>query len=120
MTEVLPGFTFQTQMQEMEATLNTVSQEYNTLEKEETQWRNKEVDMKHEVEKYEVVLKENQLKVKHWKKELSKLSLQTAGLADDSPQQLETLTEDQVEIMDKEDIQVPNDGVNVLLIVTER
>ena len=97
---------FQTKMQEMEATLKTVSEEFTVLEQEETDLKSKEVDIKHEVEKYEVVYKENQQKVKHWKKELDKLSLQSVGLADDTPQQLETLTEEELETIDKEDIQV--------------
>ena len=93
-------------MQEMEATLETVSEEIAALEKEENEIKTKEVDIKHEVEKYEVVLKENQQKVRYWKKELSNLSLQSVGLVDDTPQHLETLNEEQVEIIDKEDIQV--------------
>ena len=40
------------------------------LEQEETKMRSQEVDIKHEVEKYETVLKENQQKVKHWQKEV--------------------------------------------------
>lgn len=55
----------------MEKTLEGIKREFTELEKDENEARNKEVDMKHELEKFEAVLKENQQKVKYWQKEVS-------------------------------------------------
>ena len=54
----------------MEGSLEELRKEVAELEQEETKMRSREVDIKHEVEKYETVLKENQQKVKHWQKEV--------------------------------------------------
>lgn len=54
----------------MEESLEFLKKEVAVLEQEETKMKSKEVDIKHEVEKYESVLKENQQKVKHWQKEV--------------------------------------------------
>ena len=58
----------------MEGCLESMHQELDVIEQEETKLRGQEVDIKHEVEKYEAVLKENQQKVKHWQKEVRKPS----------------------------------------------
>lgn len=57
-------------MSAMEESLEGLRKEVAELEQEETKMRSQEVDIKHEVEKYETVLKENQQKVKHWQKEV--------------------------------------------------
>ena len=57
-------------MSEMEESLEGLRKELEAVEKEENKLRAQEVDIKHEVEKYETVLKENQQKVKHWQKEV--------------------------------------------------
>ena len=54
----------------MEEFLEFLKKEVAVVEQEETKMKSKEVDIKHEVEKYESVLKENQQKVKHWQKEV--------------------------------------------------
>lgn len=54
----------------MEESLEFLKKEVAVLEQDETKMKSKEVDIKHEVEKYESVLKENQQKVKHWQKEV--------------------------------------------------
>lgn len=54
----------------MEESLEFLKKEVAVVEQEETKMKSKEVDIKHEVEKYESVLKENQQKVKHWQKEV--------------------------------------------------
>ena len=54
----------------MEESLESLRKELEAVEKEENKLRAQEVDIKHEVEKYETVLKENQQKVKHWQKEV--------------------------------------------------
>ena len=57
-------------MSEMEESLEELRKELEAVEKEENKLRAQEVDIKHEVEKYETVLKENQQKVKYWQKEV--------------------------------------------------
>lgn len=54
----------------MEESLEFLKKEVAVVQQEETKMKSKEVDIKHEVEKYESVLKENQQKVKHWQKEV--------------------------------------------------
>lgn len=54
----------------MEESLEFLKKEVAVVEQEETKMKSKEVDIKHEMEKYESVLKENQQKVKHWQKEV--------------------------------------------------
>ena len=54
----------------MEESLEGLRKELEAVENEENKLRAQEVDIKHEVEKYETVLKENQQKVKHWQKEV--------------------------------------------------
>ena len=60
----------QQEMSEMEESLEGLRKELEAVEREENKLRAQEVDIKHEVEKYETVLKENQQKVKHWQKEV--------------------------------------------------
>ena len=57
-------------MSAMEESLGNLRKELEAVEQEESKLREQEVDIKHEVEKYETVLKENQQKVKHWQKEV--------------------------------------------------
>ncbi|XP_073255953.1 structural maintenance of chromosomes protein 4-like [Porites lutea] len=96
----------QQEMSEMEESLEGLRKELEAVEKEENKLRAQEVDIKHEVEKYETVLKENQQKVKHWQKELSKLSLQpVSASADAEPEEsLPTLTREELEGVDKETV----------------
>ena len=54
----------------MEESLEGLRKDLEAVEQEENKLRAQEVDIKHEVEKYEIVLKENQQKVKHWQKEV--------------------------------------------------
>ena len=63
----------QEEMSAMKESLECLGKELAVVEQEETKMRSKEVDIKHEVEKYETVLKENQQKVKHWQKEVYQL-----------------------------------------------
>jgi len=90
----------------MEGSLEVLRKEVAELEQEETKMRSREVDIKHEVEKYETVLKENQQKVKHWQKELNKLSLQSLSTsAETEPEEsLATLPRDELEGIDKETV----------------
>ena len=65
-------------MSEMEESLEGLRKELEAVEKEENKLRAQEVDIKHEVEKYETVLKENQQKVKHWQKEVRNAACEQA------------------------------------------
>ena len=57
-------------MKEAETALNEVKAEVAKLEDEENQLQKDVVDVKHELEKYENIMKTNQQKIKHWKKEV--------------------------------------------------
>lgn len=63
----------QQEMSAMEESLEGLKKELEAVEQEESKLRGKEVDIKHEVDKYEAVLKQNQEKVKHWQKEVCML-----------------------------------------------
>lgn len=57
-------------MKEAETALNEIRVEVGKLEEEENQLQKDVVDVKHELEKYENLVKTNQQKIKHWKKEV--------------------------------------------------
>ncbi|KXJ26205.1 Structural maintenance of chromosomes protein 4 [Exaiptasia diaphana] len=59
----------QKQLKEKEQVLKKSANEYAAVEAKEQALREKEVDIKHEVEKFDGILKENHHKVKHWKNE---------------------------------------------------
>ncbi|XP_031567027.1 structural maintenance of chromosomes protein 4-like [Actinia tenebrosa] len=95
----------QKRMTEMEEVLEKTKKEFAEVEAEENELRSKEVDLKHEVEKFEAIFKENQQKVKHWQKELSKLELQSVGLSDNQQDEsLPTLTNEELTNIDKQAI----------------
>ena len=54
----------------MEESLESLKKELEGVEQEENKLRSKEVDIKHEMDKFESVLNENKSKEKHWKKEV--------------------------------------------------
>ena len=54
----------------MEESLETLRKELEAVELEENKLRSKEVDIKHEMDKFESVLNENKSKERHWKKEV--------------------------------------------------
>ncbi|KXJ26202.1 Structural maintenance of chromosomes protein 4 [Exaiptasia diaphana] len=57
------------QLKEIEQVLKKSANEYAAVEAKEQVLREKEVDIKHEVEKFDGILNENHHKVKHWKNE---------------------------------------------------
>ena len=57
-------------MKGMEETLEGIRGEISKLEKEEETLAKENVEVKHELEKYETVIKENTQKMKYWKKEV--------------------------------------------------
>ncbi|XP_027044472.1 structural maintenance of chromosomes protein 4-like [Pocillopora damicornis] len=96
----------QEEMLAMEESLEFLKKEVAVVEQEETKMKSKEVDIKHEVEKYESVLKENQQKVKHWQKELSRLTLVSASVIAEAEadEGLPTLSRGELEGIDKETV----------------
>ena len=57
-------------MSAMEESLENLRKELEAVEQEENKLRGQEVDIKHEMDKYESVLRDNQNKQKHWQKEV--------------------------------------------------
>ena len=58
-------------MKAAETALQEVNKELAKLEDDETAIQKDVVDVKNELEKYQNIIKENQQKIKHWKKEVS-------------------------------------------------
>ncbi|KAL3847105.1 hypothetical protein ACJMK2_018035 [Sinanodonta woodiana] len=65
----------QEKMKEAEKALNEVGKEVARLEEEDNKLQKEVVDIKHELDRYDGIIKSNQAKAKHWKKELGQLSL---------------------------------------------
>ena len=57
-------------MKAAETALQEVNKELAKLEDEETVLQKDVVDVKNELEKFQNIVKENQQKIKHWKKEV--------------------------------------------------
>ena len=57
-------------MKDAETALNEMKREVTRLEEEENKLQKEVVDIKHELEKFENIMKTNQQKIKHWKKEV--------------------------------------------------
>lgn len=59
-------------MKAAETALSEVNKELAGLEEEENNLQKEVIDVKNELEKCQNLIKENQAKVKHWKKEASR------------------------------------------------
>lgn len=57
-------------MKEAETALNEVKAVVAKLEEDENKLQKDFVDVRHELEKFENIMKTNQQKIKHWKKEV--------------------------------------------------
>ena len=57
-------------MQECEDGLSTLRKENQQLEEEFNKMKSEEVDVKNDLEKCDAQVKENEAKIKHWKKEV--------------------------------------------------
>ena len=57
----------------MEVELKGIQTEMAKIEEEEKVMQKDQIEIKHELEKYDTVVKDNALKIKHWKKEVSTL-----------------------------------------------
>ena len=58
-------------IKEVEVELKGVQEEMAKIEEEVKGLKKDEIEIKHELEKYQTVVKDNALKIKHWKKEVS-------------------------------------------------
>ena len=59
-------------MKEAETALAEIVKEVAKLEEEEGGLQKDNLEVKHELERYEAIIRENTSKIKHWKKEVSK------------------------------------------------
>ena len=57
-------------MKEMQKKLEEVKLAFEATDKEEGELRSKEIDVKHELQKFENTLKENNNKIRHWKEKV--------------------------------------------------
>ncbi|XP_047130345.1 structural maintenance of chromosomes protein 4 isoform X1 [Hydra vulgaris] len=65
----------QERIKEMQKKLEEAKRAFEATDKEEGDLRSKEIDVKHELQKFENTLKENSNKIRHWKDKLDKLVL---------------------------------------------
>ena len=57
-------------MKTVETSLEALKKEQDALQEREQKLQSENIEIKHELEKYESVIKENHAKVKHWTKEV--------------------------------------------------
>ena len=62
---------FQDSMKEVEAAVGEIKEAVADLEKEEQELQKDNIEVRHELDRYENIVKENAQKVKHWKKEVN-------------------------------------------------
>lgn len=93
----------QDKMKESEVVLNGVQSEIGKLEQEENDLQKDVVDVRHELERIEGIVKSNKLKVKHWRKEMSGLSL--TPIDGKEVGELTELTPESLTDIDKEGVQ---------------
>ncbi|XP_064614893.1 structural maintenance of chromosomes protein 4-like [Liolophura sinensis] len=102
-TKVLESYqTAQEQIKVIEKTLEEIKGEITKVEEEETALQKDNVNVKHELEKREAKVKESQANIKHWKKELGKLTLHK--IEKDDCEELPTLSEDDLEAVNQKDV----------------
>lgn len=84
-------------MKEHEEVLQQLKEEMESVEGEEAELQGRLVDLRHELEKYSVKLKENQGKIRHFNNEIKKLDLGEGGGA--------TMEEAELEAVDKQAVE---------------
>ena len=65
----------QEKMKECEDCLSTLREDFKQLEEEFNKMKSEEVDVKNDLEKCDVNVKENEAKIKYWKKEVWKVAV---------------------------------------------
>ncbi|XP_071950231.1 structural maintenance of chromosomes protein 4-like [Antedon mediterranea] len=104
-TRVLQAFRdVEERMKDMQDALEFSKQELAKLQEEENKLKAKELEVKYDLEKYVDLLVENQHKMKHWKKEIQKLTLHKM-LGQEEEEKLEELTEEQLDDVNAEAVQ---------------
>ena len=58
-------------MKEMQVELEKVKKDFESTDKEEGDLKSKEIDLKHEHQKFENTVKENHSKIQHWKNKVT-------------------------------------------------
>lgn len=58
-------------MKEMQGQLELVKKDFEATDKDEADLRSKEIDLKHEVQKYQTTIKENHNKILHWQNKVN-------------------------------------------------
>eukprot|EP00795_Rhopilema_esculentum_P016959 gene16959-8457_t len=85
--------------------LQKINAECTELEKNESELKAKEVDVKHELQQYENILKENSMKLRHHKDKINKLSLHNVGTEASEPEKLPTFEDEELKDIDQENLQ---------------
>ncbi|XP_066266590.1 structural maintenance of chromosomes protein 4-like [Branchiostoma lanceolatum] len=101
-TEVLNLFQeTKEKMQEVEAVVADIQKELDILEAKENELKSASVDIRHQLEEKVTAVKENQGKIKYWKKEIEKLTINVVD-DEDAPCELKELTEEEIKAIDKQ------------------
>ncbi|XP_071085692.1 structural maintenance of chromosomes protein 4-like [Haliotis cracherodii] len=93
----------QEKMGDVESSLNEIKTELGKLEEEENTLQKETIEVRHELEKYDGIIKTNQAKIKHWKKELGHLSLNKVDGVEN--EEMVTVATEQLTSINKEEVQ---------------
>ncbi|XP_030837819.1 structural maintenance of chromosomes protein 4 isoform X1 [Strongylocentrotus purpuratus] len=103
-TKVLEEFKeSEIQLKEMEGTLEESKASLAEFQQKEADTKAKQLEVKHELESYDGTIKENQQRIRHWKKELGKLEIHI--LDRENPETLPEYMPEDLASVDTEDIQ---------------
>lgn len=103
-TQVLESYQqSQEKMKEAETALNEVKAIVAKLEEDENKLQKDFVDVRHELEKFENIMKTNQQKIKHWKKEIGHLQL--SPISGQEVGEITAIPDEELAELDKEAIQ---------------
>ncbi|KAJ8030527.1 Structural maintenance of chromosomes protein 4 [Holothuria leucospilota] len=94
--------TAESAVKEMEETLEKSKEELAGLDSKQNDLKKTQLEMNHELERYVTKAKENQQKVKHWKKELEKLELHVINK--ENPEELKVYSEEELPAFNAEEI----------------
>ncbi|XP_041483020.1 structural maintenance of chromosomes protein 4-like [Lytechinus variegatus] len=103
-TKVLEEFKeSEIQLKEMEGTLEESKVSLAEFQQKEADTKAKQLEVKHELESYDGTIKENQQRIRHWKKELGKLELHIIDR--ENPETLPEYTPEDLASVNTEDVQ---------------
>ncbi|KAI0239488.1 Structural maintenance of chromosomes protein 4 [Lamellibrachia satsuma] len=112
-TKALDGYQeAQEEMKRVETSLAALKQQQDGLQQREQKLQSENIEIKHELEKYESVIKDNHAKVKHWTKEMNRITLhkidvegEGEGAREEETMQLTELSSEELQTLNKEDTQ---------------